>query len=156
MLSSPSYFRENKTEFIDDDSQEIAGYKSPTQRPAFGARASVISAERLELPTTPSRTVNHGSSRECNSLEERKPYNPVEESFPTHKFYKEPFQQALKDSKSLANQIGTILCSHKTVPAITDDLSRLVQDAQKLGNFIPRSTRTVAVLGDSGDGELIE
>ncbi|RYP86399.1 hypothetical protein DL770_004904 [Monosporascus sp. CRB-9-2] len=80
-------------------------------------------------------------------------YNVRDEQPPTHPFFTRSFQTALKDgldiAKGIANMIQSIPDSIERGP----EIQRLLEDAKILSSFIGSDTRTIAVLGDSGQGK---
>ncbi|RYP02574.1 hypothetical protein DL764_005748 [Monosporascus ibericus] len=81
------------------------------------------------------------------------PYNVRDEQPPTHPFFTSSFQTALKDgldiAKGIANMIQSIPDSIERGP----EIHRLLEDAKTLSSFVGSDTRTIAVLGDSGQGK---
>ncbi|RYP26651.1 hypothetical protein DL767_007934 [Monosporascus sp. MG133] len=80
-------------------------------------------------------------------------YNVRDEQPPTHPFFTSSFQTALKDgldiAKGIANMIQSIPDSIERGP----EIHRLLEDAKILSSFVGSDTRTIAVLGDSGQGK---
>ncbi|RYP44610.1 hypothetical protein DL768_008931 [Monosporascus sp. mg162] len=80
-------------------------------------------------------------------------YNVRDEQPPTHPFFTSSFQTALKEgldiAKGIANMIQSIPDSIERGP----EIHRLLEDAKILSSFNGSDTRTIAVLGDSGQGK---
>lgn len=83
------------------------------------------------------------------------PYDVNSEQVPVEPFFDPPFQATLTKGIDLAQRVADALvgdhleCEHDT------DLTRLWNDARRLSIFQTSDTRTVAVLGDSGEGDSL-
>lgn len=82
------------------------------------------------------------------------PYDAQAESAPAHAFFTPVFQTALKNGSTIAKDAFAAMeklgpCSLAESDA---DLRRLMEDAKGLRRFQGSDTRTIAVLGDSGEG----
>ncbi|RYO92978.1 hypothetical protein DL762_001340 [Monosporascus cannonballus] len=104
-------------------------------------RASSSEATQGRTPLTASPAVDIAS------------YNVRDEQLPTHPFFTSSFQTALKAgldiAKGVANTIQSIPDSIERGP----EIHRLLKDAKSLSSFVGSDTRTIAVLGDSGQGK---
>ncbi|KAL3965416.1 hypothetical protein ACCO45_002420 [Purpureocillium lilacinum] len=83
------------------------------------------------------------------------PYDAKDEPAPAHALFTSTFQDALKDGRKIAQAaVAAIEAAIGTGTAEPDDLLRkLMQDAKGLTKFEGTDTRTIAVLGDSGEGK---
>ncbi|RYP05881.1 hypothetical protein DL765_009691 [Monosporascus sp. GIB2] len=122
-----------------------SGGPPPSSLYQFGSpavnRASSSGATQGRTPPTVSPAVEVAS------------YNVRDEQLPTHPFFTSSFQAVLKDgldiAKGIANMIQSIPDSIERGP----EIHRLLEDARSLSSFVGSDTRTIAVLGDSGQGK---
>lgn len=81
-------------------------------------------------------------------------YDVRNETAPRGKYFSPAFQAALQcgldTAKKIVNAIEHVRLS---LHHVDDDLQRLLRDATKLSTFESANTRTVGVLGDSGEGK---
>ena len=76
-----------------------------------------------------------------------------EEVFPSHPYFTEQFQaNGLNKGIECARAIYNALESLSGHSQHDFNLRRLIADAKELSDFEPRENRTIAVLGDSGEG----
>ena len=80
------------------------------------------------------------------------PYDVEAETMPDQPFFHPTFQAALKRGTVLARDVAHALRKCKSASEPQSDLSRLLKDAAHLSRFQGSDTRTIAVLGDSGEG----
>jgi hypothetical protein len=82
------------------------------------------------------------------------PYNVRDETCPEKPFFDQVFQEALGNGVAIAGR--TLNALEKVAgPALGQgDLSRLLKDARNLSNFESSDTRTIGVLGASGEGKV--
>ena len=81
------------------------------------------------------------------------PYDVNREKVPDEPFFDARFQAALVKGKDLAQKVANALTEGHFESEHESDLKRLWDDAKKLSSFQTSDTRTVAVLGDSGEGD---
>ncbi|KAH8812284.1 hypothetical protein F5884DRAFT_784973 [Xylogone sp. PMI_703] len=81
------------------------------------------------------------------------PYDVRDEKVPLEPFFTPTFQTALKDGMRIANKVDTALKRSIGSSGPSNELGMLLNDAQKLKTFQSSDTRTIAVLGDSGEGK---
>jgi hypothetical protein len=82
------------------------------------------------------------------------PYDINTESSPNELFYTASFQNTLKDGMAIPNQVSDALatiCLHNKDPR----LLVLKQVADDLSNYQCVETRTIALLGNSGEGKYL-
>lgn len=79
-------------------------------------------------------------------------YNVNVEMMPDEPFFQPTFQAALNRGIVLAHDVARALRKCKSASEPQSDLSRLLKDAEDLSRFRGSDTRTIAVLGDSGEG----
>jgi hypothetical protein len=94
-------------------------------------------------PSTASTDVNDST---------RAPYDIKDEPAPTAPFYTTAFQSALRDGVGIAREAAeafVAICALDDNPA----LQRLKSMAEDLSKYRSSETKTIAVLGDSGEGE---
>lgn len=80
------------------------------------------------------------------------PYDVRDERAPSEPFFTPAFQTALQKGLGIARSAATALCPFESSSEPGGDLNRLLKDAKELGAFHSSDTRTIAVLGDSGEG----
>lgn len=102
----------------------------------------------LPLPVTPP---NSGPARPS-----RKPvpasYDVRDEQAPSHPFFTSAFQTSLKDGVGTAEKAAALIRQLNDLGKSDNALARLSKDAADLCSFSGVETRTIAVLGDSGEG----
>lgn len=79
------------------------------------------------------------------------PYDVASEDGPAHPFYQTSFQKSLQFGRELASDTADTI---QRVPHRFRDqvLNSLLSDAETLSAFQPSTAKTVAILGDSGEG----
>lgn len=80
-------------------------------------------------------------------------YDVTDEEAPLEPFFTSIFQNALRDGLGIANKLVSAIEKLIGDETPSVDLERLLNDARKLETFQSSDTRTIAVLGDSGEGE---
>jgi len=75
-----------------------------------------------------------------------------DEEAPLEPFFTPVFQTALKTGLNIANKVVSAIEKLVGSSEPSSDLERLFKDATRLGTFQSSDTRTIAVLGDSGEG----
>ncbi|KAH6700598.1 hypothetical protein BKA61DRAFT_705543 [Leptodontidium sp. MPI-SDFR-AT-0119] len=81
------------------------------------------------------------------------PYDVRDEEAPQEPFFTSAFQTALQNGLGIANKVVTAIEKVIGSSEPSSDLGRLFKDARRLGTFRSSDTRTIAVLGDSGEGK---
>lgn len=79
-------------------------------------------------------------------------YDVRDEEAPIEPFFTPTFQTALQNGLGIANKVVSAIEKLVGSSAPSSDLERLSRDAKLLGAFYGSDTRTIAVLGDSGEG----
>lgn len=79
-------------------------------------------------------------------------YDVRDEQAPLEPFFTPGFQAALKNGLGIANKVVSAIEKLIGSSEPSRDLQRLLQDARKLETYESSDTRTIAVLGDSGEG----
>jgi hypothetical protein len=124
----------------------------PTRTPLF--------SQMLELGSSPSlypheRSVSVTSSISdisyCSDL--TSPYDVGSEEPPLEPFFASPFQTALQRGLDIAKDAADAMETAGQSLVEGGDLQRLINDAKGLSTFKSSYTRTIAVLGDSGEGK---
>lgn len=80
------------------------------------------------------------------------PYDVRDEESPLEPFFTSVFQTALQNGLGIANKVVSAIGKLVGSSEPSSDLERLFKDARRLGTFQSSDTRTIAVLGDSGEG----
>lgn len=80
------------------------------------------------------------------------PYDVRDEETPLEPFFTPSFQTALQDGLRIANKVENAIEKLVGSSKPSNDLERLLTDARRLKTFQSSDTRTIAVLGDSGEG----
>lgn len=81
-------------------------------------------------------------------------YDVESEPPPPEPFYSPTFQNALKKGLNIAMQTADALENAQLSLVDGDNLTDLIHDAKALCKFEASDTRTIAILGDSGEGEV--
>ena len=80
-------------------------------------------------------------------------YDETQEPLPSQSCFSSTFQGALNRGQILAGQIATAL--ERYTFAETAEIAAFVEKAKALSNFAISDTRTIALIGDTGNGKLI-
>lgn len=130
---------------------------SPKPRPSAPAPNPKIDTTTLDARRH-TRSVSEVATSHHAVDQTPTPYDPKDEAAPVHPFFSTTFQTALKDGANIAKE--TIFRSRKLAPSYSPksdpNLNRFIQDAGSLMRFQGSDTRTIAVLGDSGEGKLLD
>ncbi|KAE9366257.1 hypothetical protein N431DRAFT_419424 [Stipitochalara longipes BDJ] len=81
------------------------------------------------------------------------PYDVRDEEAPLEPFFTSSFQAALQNGLGIASKLDAAIEKLIGSSKPSSDLERLFNDARRLGTFQSSDTRTIAVLGDSGEGK---
>jgi hypothetical protein len=81
------------------------------------------------------------------------PYDVRDEASPLEPFFTLAFQVALQNGLAIAKDTVAAIERVAGSFGLRDELARLLEDARDLSTFECSDTRTVAVLGDSGEGK---
>lgn len=112
------------------------------------------SRSRSEIIFTPS-TLSRRSSDTSDGSEAShrlESYDIRDEVPPTRDFFTPAFQSALQSGLDVARTAVASINRLAGCPGFGDDLARLLKDAKDLSAFESSDTRTIAVLGDTGEG----
>lgn len=83
------------------------------------------------------------------------PYDLRNEETPQHRFFSAEFQSALQKGLKIARDTARVV--EKLEAVVTDNaLTKFHETANRLRVFHGSDTRTIAVLGDSGEGKRNE
>ncbi|KAH7316951.1 hypothetical protein B0I35DRAFT_434291 [Stachybotrys elegans] len=129
---------------------------SPTPTP----RARALSTVSSQV-STPEKAIQSPSATSTDAplgeqpLASVTPYDAKEELAPAHALFTTAFQDALKNGSSIAND--TVIAIEKLAAGgwagSTADVKKYLTDAKSFTAFRSTDTRTIAVLGDSGEGK---
>ncbi|KAH7032664.1 uncharacterized protein B0I36DRAFT_347848 [Microdochium trichocladiopsis] len=131
---------------------------SPGIAPPSGSQACMTSGPGTQNQTAATRedTSSRRAATGLASMVASEPYNPCSEVDPQHEFFSPKLQKDYQAGIELAASIAA--CVAETVAQVpvvdAERLQHLLKDAQTLKDFRPSKTRTVAVSGTSGHGEL--
>ena len=89
-----------------------------------------------------------------DDIDDSNPYDVRDEEAPLEPFFTPAFQTALRNGLGIANRTVTAIERLVGSSQPTGDLERLLNDAKSLSTFQSSDTRTIAVLGDSGEGNF--
>lgn len=108
---------------------------------------------REQSPTPPGAAVAGLSL--SDQAGEPVPYDVENEHMPPHRFFSDEIQGKLRKGARVAERTMRVI--DRLAGAIGEDetLDRLREDARRLRTFQATDTKTIAVLGDSGEGESI-
>ena len=149
----------NRTE-TDDPESLISMSSEPRSDWTFDRTAGII-VPRLRFPgqdLSPGQALHQRSVSDTsvvsNKSEVLDSYDVGNEQAPLEPFFSVCFQTALKNGLNIARDTVTAIenCIGESEPVA--DLERLLQDAKNLSTFQSSDKRTIAVLGDSGEGML--
>jgi hypothetical protein len=107
----------------------------------------------FQTPNRNSRKVISSPLVSDENSAEPKPYNVNSEETPKEPFFSHEFQNALRESIEISKGIAKVFDEHRDSIHESTDLKRLQQEALKVSTFQNSSTRTIALLGTSGEGE---
>ena len=147
------------------DLAEAVGSESIALSPNPAAGASVASPSRLvpslsfnqpsELspgPSPHSRRVSDISTVSENN-DTLVSYDVRDENTPPEPFFTSSFQTALQHGLDIAKSTVAAIERFGDPSKLRGDLKRLLKDSKDLSTFQSSDTRTIAVLGDSGEGK---
>jgi hypothetical protein len=80
------------------------------------------------------------------------PYDTSGELTDEHPYYSSEFQAAVEGGRQIAQQVRSALETSKAVGEFGKDLNVFVEKAKILADFHPKTTHSIALLGDSGEG----
>lgn len=95
---------------------------------------------------------NHGHITGSESSPE--PYDPREEPGPEHKYFTSTFQQKLRDGASIAKDVVAAIEKLRVTVKLDGELEQLLKEAKEMTSLKSETTRKIAILGDSGEGEI--
>ncbi|KAL1878541.1 hypothetical protein VTK73DRAFT_7882 [Phialemonium thermophilum] len=125
---------------------------APEQRPTASPEMPFPSTGHRESPLSRSSSSGEVAAAPPSAAASLpSPYDPRNETTPPHAFFAPALQQALRDGRSIAREAATAVARAQI--AGDADLQRLQREAEALQNFRGSDTRTIAVLGDSGEGK---
>lgn len=108
---------------------------------------------RLSLQDSPSANREPGGPyRAVGSNLDTGPYNIDDEKPPEHAFFTDAFQTALKNGLGIAKEIADTIQNLPDSVERSPEVQALLDKAESLTKFTRSDTRTIAVLGDSGEG----
>ncbi|KAL8365133.1 hypothetical protein RB595_004106 [Gaeumannomyces hyphopodioides] len=118
----------------------------------LASNVSHLSLSPQHHPLSPSPANSLPSS--ASPLPDPVPYDIRDEGAPLHQFFDPSFQNALRGAVDIAKELVNLIGDLRgTEPPYYNALTRLLKDARRLGDFTGSETRTIAVLGDSGQGK---
>jgi len=133
-----------------DSSQNLASGTFKVRNNAESLGPEEHQAEPNLQPQSHSSAPSMGST-DANGRT-RTPYDTKDEPAPTAPFYTTAFQSALKDGVGIAKEAAEALVAICTLED-SPTLQRLKSMAEDLSKYRSSETKTIAVLGDSGEGE---
>ncbi len=89
-----------------------------------------------------------------DDIDDSNPYDVRDEEAPLEPFFTPAFQTMLRNGLGIANRTVTAIERLVGSSQPSGDLERLFNDAKNLSTFQSSDTRTIAVLGDSGEGNF--
>ncbi|KAH8649442.1 hypothetical protein BGZ60DRAFT_534676 [Tricladium varicosporioides] len=138
---------------VEDDSEIKASTpRASLSIPPTPLSLSQVSDLSLNLGSQRQRSVSDASDVSDNN-DYTSPYDVRDEEAPLEPFFTSAFQTALQSGLGIANKVVTAIEKLVGSSEPSSDLKRLLKDARKLGTFESSDTRTIAVLGDSGEGK---
>lgn len=140
-----------------DDEQPLLFSLSPPRDSRAESEGDINQNNRIPVDVPPwsfaqsSRRSSDVSAVSANAT--AAPYDVNGEQAPDEPFFDPRFQATLVKGIDLAQRVANAIAGDQLAPERDSDLNRLWNDANKLRNFQTSDTRTVAVLGDSGQGD---
>jgi len=135
------------------DTTDAKSHASSTKQPTLLSRTQVSDLSP-SLGGLRRRSISDASDVSNNNENNNSTgsYDVRDEEAPLEPFFTSAFQTALKNGLGIANKVVSAI--EKLVGSLdpSSDLERLFKDARRLGTFQSSDTRTIAVLGDSGEG----
>ncbi|KFY44996.1 hypothetical protein V494_01204 [Pseudogymnoascus sp. VKM F-4513 (FW-928)] len=123
-------------------------------------RRTSLFSQMSELGTSPflhphQRSISASSSISDISFynDPTSPYDVGSEEPPLEPFFASPFQTALQKGLDIAKDAADAMERAGKPVVAGGDLQRLINNATELSTFESSETRTIAVLGDSGEGK---
>ncbi|OBT81787.1 hypothetical protein VE02_09856 [Pseudogymnoascus sp. 03VT05] len=123
-------------------------------------RRTSLFSQISELGTSPSLYPHQRSVSVSSSISDvsyynnpASPYDVGSEEPPLEPFFASPFQTALQKGLDIAKDVADAMETAGQSLVAGGDLQRLINDAKELSTFKSSETRTIAVLGDSGEGK---
>ncbi|KFY06936.1 hypothetical protein V492_07602 [Pseudogymnoascus sp. VKM F-4246] len=142
--------------FLLNGSSASADYGSS----ATPQRRTSLFSQMSELGTSPflhphQRSISASSSISDISYynDPTSPYDVGSEEPPLEPFFASPFQTALQKGLDIAKDAADAMERAGNPVVAGGDLQRLINNATELSTFESSETRTIAVLGDSGEGK---
>lgn len=109
------------------------------------------------IPIFPSRKRSISTafgSNDADNNDTTSAYNVESEVPPSQPFHSPAFQDVLRKGLNIPRQLADALEKAQLSLVDGDNIQRLISDAQGLSKFEVSDTRTIAILGDSGGGEV--
>jgi hypothetical protein len=126
---------------------------SPTSNASDAAKRDQTTGLQQTLSTLTLEEAGEPGSASQSEATTSSPYNIHDEPAPDEPFYGQAFQSTLKSGMKIATDtadgVATLLASMNN----NQQLRSLHENAETLRAFQGSGTRTIAVLGDSGQGE---
>jgi hypothetical protein len=140
---------------VGDHSDTTAGtHHASSSRPATPLSLNQVSNLSPSLGVLRPRSVSDVSDVSDNN-DNTTPYDVRDEEAPLEPFFTSVFQTALQNGLGIAKEVDTAIEKLVGSSEPSSDLERLFKDARRLGTFQSSDTRTIAVLGDSGEGNCV-
>jgi hypothetical protein len=139
-------------QIVEDHSDVAAGTPhTSSSRPAIPLSLNQASDLNPSPSGSRQRSISDASIVSDNN-DSPNPYDVRDEEAPLEPFFTSAFQTTLQNGLGIANKIVTAIESLVDSSEPSGDLERLFKDAKRLRTFQSSDTRTIAVLGDSGEG----
>jgi hypothetical protein len=103
-------------------------------------------------PSNSRRSSGVESIRTDASDDEDEPYNVKDEEAPIEPFFEEEFQEALEKSRGVAMDLYKEIKSLRVVLGKDEIFAKILEEAKRLCEPQVSTTRTIAILGASGEG----
>lgn len=118
---------------------------------------AVTQTDSLALSPSPrasSGEATEGRVQQVGSDARPKPYDPRDEPGPQHEYFTSTFQQKLRDGAAIAKETIAAIEKLRTTTELDGEIEQLLHEAKDMSSFRSEITRRIAILGDSGEGEL--
>ncbi|KAG9255485.1 uncharacterized protein F5Z01DRAFT_56619 [Emericellopsis atlantica] len=152
--SSPAVTASVSGGFLSPPRLSLNNQSSPSISEINNRTRSLSLAEpRTETADALSTSLLPPSHSIVNSGDHPEAYDPRVEPGPTHEYFTIDFQQRLREGASIAKETVAAIEKVESAMKLDDEAGELLKQARELSAMRSDVTRTIAILGDSGEGQ---